>query len=146
MPFNFFVVWLLRSPLHGLVSGSTMLVQYTGRKSGKTYAVPVNYLRVDGALITISMRERTWWRNLRPAPAASHLATVTLRLKGQEVSAQAEVYEQPEDVAQALLAAVASNPRYAGFLKIGKDEAGQPLLQDARTAAAKHVVVRFRIP
>jgi len=138
MPFNFIVVWLLRSPLHGLVSASTMLVQYTGRKSGKAYAVPVNYLRVDGVLITISLRSRTWWRSLRQAPVA-------LRLQGRDVAARAEVCEPPEQVAQALLVAVGRNPGYARFLKIGLDEAGRPRPEDALAAAAERVVVRFHV-
>jgi deazaflavin-dependent oxidoreductase (nitroreductase family) len=138
MPFNFLMVWLLRSPLHRLISGSTMLVQYTGRKSGKAYAVPVNYLSADGALITLSLHSRTWWRSLRQSP-------VTLRLRGQDVPARAEVFETPEDVAQALLAVVRGNPKYARFLKIDLDEAGKPVPEDALKAAGERVAVRFYI-
>jgi hypothetical protein len=32
---------LLRSPLHGLLSGMLMLLSYTGRKSGRTYTIPI---------------------------------------------------------------------------------------------------------
>ena len=31
---------LLRSPLHGLMSGSLMLITYAGRKTGKPYTIP----------------------------------------------------------------------------------------------------------
>jgi len=34
---------LLRSPLHGLLSGMLMLLSYTGRKSGKVYTIPIGY-------------------------------------------------------------------------------------------------------
>ena len=40
--YNPFVGALLRSPLHGFMSNSTMLLTYTGRKSGKTYTTPVS--------------------------------------------------------------------------------------------------------
>jgi hypothetical protein len=36
--YNPIVIHLLRSPLHGLMSESTMLVTYTGHRSGRTYA------------------------------------------------------------------------------------------------------------
>ena len=41
--FNPFMVWLLRSPLHKLASKNTLLITFTGRKSGKKYTTPVNY-------------------------------------------------------------------------------------------------------
>ena len=34
---NLFVASMLRSPLHGLLSGSVMLITVTGRKSGRRY-------------------------------------------------------------------------------------------------------------
>ena len=46
MWFNPMITWLLRSPLHGLVSKSIMLITYKGRKSSKEYTTPVNYLRI----------------------------------------------------------------------------------------------------
>ncbi len=36
---NPFVRALLRSRLHGLLSGSLLLVTYTGRKTGRTFAI-----------------------------------------------------------------------------------------------------------
>jgi len=38
---------LLRSPLHGLLSGMLMLRSYTGRKSGKVYTIPIGYFAWD---------------------------------------------------------------------------------------------------
>jgi hypothetical protein len=39
--------WILRLSLHGAMSGPTMLLTYTRRRSGRTYTTPVNYVR-DG--------------------------------------------------------------------------------------------------
>ncbi len=39
---------LLRSPLHGLVSGRIMLLTVTGRRSGRPFTVPVSHLRHGG--------------------------------------------------------------------------------------------------
>ena len=45
--YNPLVLLLLRSPLRVAMSNSTMLLTFTGRKSGRTYTTPVNYVR-DG--------------------------------------------------------------------------------------------------
>jgi len=71
MSFNTIVIWLLKSPFHGLMSRNTALIGYEGRKTGKHYFVPVNYVRTAGEdgdqLLISSERGRTWWRHLRGA-------------------------------------------------------------------------------
>jgi hypothetical protein len=62
---NHFMKLILRSPLHSLVSENAMIITSTGRKSGKIYTTPVNYVRDAGALIILSQDDRTWWKNLR---------------------------------------------------------------------------------
>jgi hypothetical protein len=52
--YNPFVVALLRSPLHGFMSGSTMLLTYAGCRSGKAYTKPVNNLRDGDTLLVVS--------------------------------------------------------------------------------------------
>jgi len=42
---------LLRSPLHTLVSGSLLLLTFTGTKTGNEYTTPVGYWVKDGRLI-----------------------------------------------------------------------------------------------
>ena len=41
--YNPLMKWLLRSPLHGVVSKMYLLVTFTGRKSGTVYSTPVEY-------------------------------------------------------------------------------------------------------
>jgi len=65
---------ILRSPLHGLVSKNTMLITFSGRKSGKVYTTPVGYVRNDNDITVFSQRHSSWWRNLRGG------ASVTVRL------------------------------------------------------------------
>jgi hypothetical protein len=59
---NVFVSGLQRSPVHRVLSGSTMLITVTGRRSGRRYDIPVNFVRDDGDLLILSRRERTRWR------------------------------------------------------------------------------------
>jgi deazaflavin-dependent oxidoreductase (nitroreductase family) len=75
---------LLRSPLHGLGSGSFMLVTFSGRRSGRVYTIPVNYVRDGDVLLVVSYRHRTWWRNLRRG------APVTVRVKGEDLTCVGE--------------------------------------------------------
>jgi hypothetical protein len=62
------VAALLRSPFHRVLSGSTDLIRYRGRRSGQVITTPTQYAR-DGAnvviLVAASDRKR-WWRNFRP--------------------------------------------------------------------------------
>lgn len=86
--YNPMVSWLLRSPLHGLMSNSTMLITFTGRKSGKTYTTPVNYVWDDDhTLLAVSRTDRLWWRNLRAsAPVKVCLRGQTLKGVGRGVA------------------------------------------------------------
>lgn len=40
-----FVSGVLRSPAHRLLSGSIVLIRYTGRRSGRTITTPTQYVR-----------------------------------------------------------------------------------------------------
>ena len=62
---NRFVSTLLRSRLHRILSGSTGLVRYTGRRSGRTISTPTQYARHgDDVVILVARHEsKSWWRN-----------------------------------------------------------------------------------
>ena len=140
MWFNPITTWIMRSPLHGFVSKNMMLITYTGRKSGKQYTTPVNYLEIakNGStfLYTTSYRERVWWRNLRGG------AEVTLRLQGRDLPARADVVEELEQVAQELGAYLHQAPNLGRYLDVSMDEGGTPDIEDLHRAAEKMVVVK----
>ncbi len=60
---NKFPAMLLRSPLHGFISGSVLLIAFTGRKSGKRYTTPMTHRR-DGDTFLMTT-DSPWWKNLR---------------------------------------------------------------------------------
>ena len=65
---------LLRSPLHRVVSKSTMLMTVTGRKTGKRYVVVVRYVRDSEHIVCYT--DSKWWINLRggaPVKARRHI-------------------------------------------------------------------------
>ena len=91
---NTFMSWVLRSPFHGLLSNGTMLITFTGRKTGKKYTTPVGYYQQDGYLWVMTSRDRQWWRNVKNG------AEVSLLLKRKPVQgfAEAELDAQSVEV------------------------------------------------
>jgi deazaflavin-dependent oxidoreductase (nitroreductase family) len=75
---NSIMAAVLRSPLHGMMSRSLLLLTYTGRRSGKQFTLPLQYLE-DGTTLAIwagAPGGKTWWRNFETPEA------VTVRLRG----------------------------------------------------------------
>lgn len=137
MWFNKIIAWLLRSPLHGALSRNLVLVTVTGRKSGRSFSAPVNYLRQGNTLWIISWRERTWWRNLR------RTAAVKVLLAGKSLSGSGQVIEEEQAVARSLVDYYRLAPGSAKFAHIRLDSDGQPVVSDCELAAHKLVVVRI---
>lgn len=126
---------LLRSPLHALAGSGTALISVTGRRSGRTYATPVNVI-ADGTRLTIvSLRERTWWRNLRQG------AEVGLRLGGRDRRGRAEVVEDEARVAAALAEVTRRLPAYARLFGLRRRPDGQWEDAGLRRAAQGRVIV-----
>ncbi len=135
---NRFIRFLLNSPLHGLLSGSTLLITVTGRKTGRPITLPVNYAREGNTLWVISKRDRAWWRNLVGG------APVKLRLRGRELAAHGEAILDDSEVAGRLPAYLAALPISARSLGI-RVVAGQPDQDDLRRAARQWLVVRVTV-
>lgn len=139
MWFNPIISWILRSPLHFMVSKNMMLMTYTGRKSGKSYTTPMNYVAMNGALYTNSYRDRVWWRNLRSG------AEVTIRLRGEDVPAYAEAIEDQSDVADSLGQYLKAAPQLAKYMKVRMDADGNPDNEDVTRLAQELVLVRTEL-
>ena len=76
---NGLVLALLRSPAHLLLSGMTIELRYTGRRSGREFTLPVQYAR-DGDRLLVAVQDpaaKAWWRNFRTPQE------VTVRLRGK---------------------------------------------------------------
>lgn len=83
---------LLRSPLHRLLSKQFILLTVTGRKSGRTYRIPVGRHESNGTLTVAAAG--AWRHNLRGG------ATFRVTVDGREHEVHAELEEQPDRVAQ----------------------------------------------
>jgi Protein of unknown function (DUF998)/F420H(2)-dependent quinone reductase len=126
---------ILRSPLHGLLSQYVLLLTYTGRKSGRTYTLPVGYVR-QGDAITICSGVHRWWRNLRGG------APVAVLLQGRRRTGRAEAIEDRDAlVAEAERLVGRYGPRGAGR-RIGVVLDAAPSRGDLARAMDGHALVR----
>ncbi|MGW8249713.1 MAG: nitroreductase/quinone reductase family protein [Anaerolineales bacterium] len=140
MWYNPIIIWLMRSPLHGIASKSIMLITYTGRKSGLQHTTPVNYMRIadhgQPVLYTTSYRQRVWWRNLRGG------ADVVVRLRGRGLPAQAQLIEEVDAVVSELDIYLRQAPQVGRYIGVNMGANGEPDASDLRRAAEKMVVIK----
>ncbi len=135
---NSIMRWLLQSPLHGLVSRRIMLITFNGRKSGKTYTTPVDYVR-EGDTVTLFTHGK-WWRNLTGG------APVTLRLRGEDVRGTAEVTaEDKTAVADGLEWFLTRLPADARYYGVTFDENKKPRREDCERGAQDAIMVRVKL-
>jgi hypothetical protein len=107
---NVFMRPLLSLPFATPLSGQLMLVEITGRKSGRKFRQPVSYVRDGDALLTPG--GGNWKLNLREdRPNRLHL-------KGKWVDARPELVRDPETVSQLLTRMHAASPRTARFIPV----------------------------
>jgi hypothetical protein len=133
---NDFMSWVLRSPLHGMMSNSMMLVTVKGHKTGKEYTLPVNYYRENGNLWVLTNRDRTWWRNIHDG------ADVSLLLKRQPVSAYAVLELETQSVERLLSDYLKHIPQAAKPMGIRMEE-GTPNAEDIERVAKDRLFVRI---
>ena len=129
---------VLRSPVHGMVDKSILLITFTGRKSGKTYTTPVSYSQCDDQVYIFTHAD--WWKNLRSG------APVTLRIRGREFQGLAEpVVEDKQAVAAGLAAHLKKVPSDAKFYQVTFDDHSIPRTEEVEKAAQTVVMLRIRL-
>jgi deazaflavin-dependent oxidoreductase (nitroreductase family) len=130
--------FILRSPVHGMISKSILLITFTGRKSGKRYTTPVSYSQ-NGGQVTI-FTHANWWKNLRDG------APVTLRIRGQELQGLPEpVAEDKQTVATALAAHLRKVRSDAKYYDVTFDEHNNPRAEEVEKAAQTVVMIRIQL-
>jgi F420H(2)-dependent quinone reductase len=129
---------LLRSPLHRLMSKQYMLLAVAGRKSGRTYTIPVGRHYLDDELLVGA--RGMWKSNLRGG------ADVRVTIEGRERAGRAELDEDPDHVAEVykrLLAQLGRKKASVLGLKVNVDR--EPTLDEIRPAVADRVIARIRL-
>jgi hypothetical protein len=85
-----------------------MLLKYRGRRTGRTYRIPVSYIREDDVMLTPGGGR--WTSNLRDGEP------ITARLRGRDVRLVPELVQAPKDVDSLLRRMLERNPRLATFV------------------------------
>ena len=135
---NHAMKFVLRSPLHGIVSRSILLVTFTGRKSGRSYTTPVSYSQA-GSQVTI-FTHAAWWKNLRAGEP------VSLRIRGREIRALPEpVAADGAAIAAGLSAHLRQVPSDARYYAVTLDPQGNPDAAQVAKAVQTVVMVRFQL-
>jgi hypothetical protein len=81
---------LLRSPGHRVLSGSVLLLAYTGRRSGVRRELPVMYAGLGDRFVVIVGQPdtKTWWRNF-----TDDVRPVTVTVAGRRSSCAARLLQ-----------------------------------------------------
>lgn len=135
---NDFVSWVLRSPLHGMLSSGMMLITVTGCRTGRKYTTPVGYYRENGDLWVLTSRDRTWWRNLQGG------AEVSLLLMREPVHAYAEPELAPALVEARMCDYIKHIPQAAKSMGV-RVENGNANADDIARIAKDRLFVRLRL-
>jgi deazaflavin-dependent oxidoreductase (nitroreductase family) len=124
---NAIVGTLLRTP--GVSSGigkKLVVINVTGRKTGKQYSVPVAYARHDGKLLVGT--PFAWARNMRTGEP------VEIILQGKHRQADVQVISDEEGVVAAYDTMCRENRPFAKFNNIGIGPDGTPVNADLHEA------------
>ena len=130
--------FVLRSPVHKMVSKNILLISFTGRKSGKAYTTPVCYSQ-EGDQIYI-FTHANWWKNLCGG------APVTLCLQGRERQGMAEpVVEDKAIIAARLAAHLRKVPSDAKYYSVTFDDQGNPKAEEVEQGVQSVVMIHVRL-
>jgi hypothetical protein len=129
---------VLSSPVHGMVSKTILLFNFTGRKSGKTYTTPVSYSQTNDQVLIFT--HAAWWKNLLST------TPVTLLLRGRELRGLAEpVSEDKQAISAALKAHLQKVPFDARFYGVTFDDNNIPKEEEVQKAAQTAVMIRIQL-
>jgi len=129
---NSLMKWALTTPgLQGMVGQGVALLRFTGRRTGKHYAIPVSYYREDDTVTVVTKRLRNWWRNFE-APAE-----VELRLAGHEYVGKAEARPSDAETLDYMIRYLGERPIDAKAYGLKKNE----VTREKIAAILPHIVV-----
>jgi hypothetical protein len=134
---NFFVKAIVNSPFHSLLGDSIAVISVDGWKTGRRVSTPINVRRAQDGWIVISMRKRTWWRNLRGG------RTALLRLAGRQIPVRGEIVEARDQVIANLTDYFRHNPGLVKYFDVQLDPEGNPDPAGLEREALKRVFIKL---
>lgn len=132
---------LLRSPLHGVASRHLTLLTYRGRKSGKSFTIPLSYVR-DGDVVRLLSSDKTrWWKNFLGEGAEVEVTVGREALRGRAET----VVEDGDRLRDGVRGFLTKLPRDAVVYGIRLDGDKRPREEDIETAAGHVVLVEIAL-
>ena len=134
------VKFILSSPLHGLMSRNTVILEFHGRKSGKIYTTPVSYRATNGGLHCFTDSANKWWRNLQGGDE------VGVTLRGRKRKGKPSVLaDGSEKVQTALRDLLIASPRDVAHAGVAFEADGQPVPSDVVEASKSLVLISIEL-
>lgn len=135
---------ILRSPFHGLMSGTLLVITCCGRKTGREYNLPVQYAQTGNTIYIVPgmPEKKTWWRNLKEA------ATVRLTVRGQAMAGKAAVLKPDSDsetILEGFGLCLRRFPAIAKANQINLVADGSFNAEELRRAAMQAVIIRVEV-
>ena len=137
---NPLVVFILRSPLHFLASKNLIFITFQGRKSKKTFNIPVSYHREGNDLIALTLKQNLWWKNLQML----NRTQITLLGKKEDVGITI-VDQDTQFIKEKMRELIIEKPIDAYFAKVKLDNNKLPMEEDLEEASQKHIVLKFTL-
>jgi hypothetical protein len=137
---NPLVVLILRSPLHFLASKNLIFITFKGRKSKKTYNIPVSYHREGNELIALTLKQNLWWKNLKM------LNTTQITLLGKKEDVGLTIVDKDTHfIKEKMRELIIEKPIDAYFAKVKLNKNKLPIEEDLIKASQKHIVLKFTL-
>jgi deazaflavin-dependent oxidoreductase (nitroreductase family) len=134
---NFFMKAMINSPLHSLLGDTFAVITVTGRKTGGAISTPINVSHEGDSYTVVSMRHRTWWRNLRGDAPAS------LRVSGRAFVVRGEIIEDTGEVREELRRYFQRYPDNARYFNVHLAPDGELHPDDLQHAAEDRLIIRL---
>jgi F420H(2)-dependent quinone reductase len=127
---------LLRSPAHRLLSGSVLLLEYSGRRSGRRYGLPVMYAAAGDGFVVMAGQPagKTWWRNFcgEPQPVVATVSGKQEPCTARLLGAGSDEHRQAVEAYRRRFPKPALDPTAPVLLLTGPAGLGRPELSTGR--------------
>jgi F420H(2)-dependent quinone reductase len=113
---NSLMKWALTMPgLQTTVGKQVAVLSFSGRKTGKTYTIPVSYHREGDVVTVVTKKVRHWWHNF------SSPQQVQIRLAGREYTGTGEARTGEEETLEFMMDFLEKRPIDAKAYGLGSE-------------------------
>lgn len=114
---NSWMKWALTAPgIQKMVGQGVALISFKGRRTGRSYTIPVSYHREDDVVTIVTKRQRDWWHNFESP------RQVDLRLAGRMYTGKARIETDEAEALNFMTEYLAKRPIDAKAYGLAKDE------------------------